>query len=89
MDLTPKPSTPWWSLLGCCRPPSASSSYEEEEEKDPYLYLEIEEDTTPNTNASIVSSLKVLTESEAVVDENEKSFLDTPTTATGTEGSGE
>ena len=53
------------------------------------MYLEIEEDTTTPNNTSIVSSLKVLTESEVVVDENEKSFLDTPTTATGTEGSGE
>jgi hypothetical protein len=26
MDLTPKHSTPWWSILGCCHVPSSSSA---------------------------------------------------------------
>ena len=39
MDLTPQSSTPWWSLLSCCRPPASSETAEDEVEEDDVYVL--------------------------------------------------
>mmetsp|Transcript_11663 Transcript_11663/g.24888 ORF Transcript_11663/g.24888 Transcript_11663/m.24888 type:complete len:257 (-) Transcript_11663:129-899(-) len=50
MDLTPKPSTPWWSLFNCCRAPAASSTSKNEKEQDHHEY--INEDTATAYDSS-------------------------------------
>lgn len=74
MDLTSKPSTPWWSLFNCCRPPASSS---DEDEHNAYSH----EDTTTASTASTASStkLKIVTGGKVVV--GDADLPDTPATA--------
>ncbi|KAL9187431.1 hypothetical protein ACHAXT_001534 [Thalassiosira profunda] len=56
MDLTAKPSTPWWSLLSCCNPPpspGASSTGEAEEGDEHVMWTTRDVPTaTPKLNVS-------------------------------------
>ena len=75
MDLTPQSSTPWWSLLRCCRPPTSSEMAEEDEVEDDDGYVG---DITPTITAP--TALKVVTNGKLIIVEVADP-CDTPSTA--------
>ena len=75
MDLTPQTSTPWWSLLSCCRLPASSEMAEEEEVEEDDGYVG---DITPTITAP--TALKVVTNGKLIIVEVADP-CDTPATA--------